>query len=525
MKKAIFLVMTICALSLTACTQTAESSETVPQPEEHFAEDEGAEEEASLFTGLEEKESGQIQEQGYPVLVASNESFDVYLDAAVELENAVYSDWDGEKQVEDKGWIRQLTFTVYDKNGNLLQEIEHNSPYLPYVPNWDESYYFEDVNFDGADDLLLQWCNINHPIWKAYLWKEEEGIFQEELSSVEVFGYYFIGEEYIDATSPEGSGYYVNRYLYDKSRGYYCVGSLYTYYAGEDEAQEERFKEYLYVDGVYQESTEIISWDEVSEMWKSGEPLTEEDETGEAQEKEDDTSHMVQVTVDKDGIGTREYYGDIDDFLAAYGMENQEPDFWYDNLDGRRQMALYFNEETGIWCGVRDFYNHDASLFAREEPYGFVFERMEQKAWSAPEIEDISIEECSRLCRKTVDAYEEEYAYNEAGKITRFQAKGIDEAMPENGVHLVLQIDYTYRENGTLLHRAYAHDSFVFATWQCRRDTYFDALERVIYDDVYVTHGNMDYYYFYHDEEMTPDYCLILDYNTGDWYAEWIRYE
>lgn len=116
------------------------------------------------------------------------------------------------------------------------------------------------------------------------------------------------------------------------------------------------------------------------------------------------TSDMMQVTVCINDSYVREYYQDTEAFLTAYGIENWEPNFYYDNIDGRRQLQVYFNEATGIWCGIRDFYNHDADLFASAEPYSFVFEEQERREWENNELDDISIEGCRHF-----GEYVEEY--------------------------------------------------------------------------------------------------------------------
>lgn len=253
-------------------------------------------------------------------------------------------------------------------------------------------------------------------------------------------------------------------------------------------------------------------------------PVTEEYETEVETQTTPDISDMMQVTVYINDSYAREYYQDTEAFLSAYGIENRNPDFYYDNIDGRRQLQVYFNEATGLWCGIRDFYNHDADLFANAEPYGFVFEEQVRREWGDDELElnDISIEGCRLFC-EYVKEYQESFVCDESGRVTQFEISGINNAVPEEGVQPLLQLNYTYREDGTLIHRAYAHNSMAFGTYSCRRDTYFDELERVVFEDVYITHGNMEYYFFYSPDEPDFDTCLILDYNTGDWFAEWVN--
>ncbi len=202
---------------------------------------------------------------GWHILTASNELYDVYLEGiSTDL-------WLAKKDV------RQLYFSIYDKEGALVQELVESSPYLYYAPDpyYEGEFYFEDMNFDGALDLMLLGVNINHPQWIVYLWREDEGVFREEQDArgEEVaFGYYFIEEEqeYIDETDSAGDGYTIYRTRYDRERGYYCVGALFVYFGDEEGMQdedEERLIEYFYEDGIYQGCTDVISKEEVSEIW------------------------------------------------------------------------------------------------------------------------------------------------------------------------------------------------------------------------------------------------------------------
>lgn len=216
---------------------------------------------------------------GWHIPVASNALYDVY------LEGITTDLWLDEQDV------RQLYFTIYDREGELVQELVETSPWLPYEPSAysEGNFYFEDMNFDGIQDLMLIWVNINHPQWMAYLWREEEGIFREEPEAEEAeadswasestFGYYYIEkeQEYIDETAPEGSGYTIYRRRYDRERGYYCVGALFVYFVDEtgmpeeESEEEERFIEYFYEDGIYKGCTEDIPWEEVSGIWSDPE--------------------------------------------------------------------------------------------------------------------------------------------------------------------------------------------------------------------------------------------------------------
>lgn len=217
------------------------------------------------------------------ILVSSGRDYDLYLEG---ISTDLWLNATGE---------RQLYFSIYDREGALVQELVETSPYLPYMPDvyyaentnidWDEgwghhagNFYFQDMNFDGEEDLVLLWMNISHSHWKVYLWREEEGVFREELpgntsEGEGVFCYYNVVEEkkYIDEYIPDGATQtIIYRTRYDEEWGYMCVGALEVYYGGHGEAPDngdERYQEYFFEDGICVGETEIISREEVSELW------------------------------------------------------------------------------------------------------------------------------------------------------------------------------------------------------------------------------------------------------------------
>ena len=227
------------------------------------------------------------------ILVSSCRDYDLYLEG-------ISTDLWLAETVE-----RQLYFSIYDKQGALVQELVEASPYLPYMPevyyaentniDWDEgwghhagNFYFQDMNFDGKEDLVLLWMNINHSYWKVYLWREEEGVFREELpvnmsdgdgnvwncrpamadeGADGVFGYYNVVKEkkYIDEYIKDGYNQTtIYRMWYDEEWGYLCAGALEVYY--EDDGAEW-YRECFFEDGGFVNITEIIFREEVSGLW------------------------------------------------------------------------------------------------------------------------------------------------------------------------------------------------------------------------------------------------------------------
>lgn len=219
------------------------------------------------------------------ILVSSGRDYDLYLEG---ISTDLWLEETGE---------RQLCFSIYDKEGSLVQELVETSPYLPYMPDvyyaentnidWDEgwghhagNFYFQDMNFDGEEDLVLLWMNIRHSHWKVYLWREEERVFREELPvnmSDEfegVFCYYNVIEEkkYIDEYAPDGATQTsIYRWRYDEEQGYLCVGALEVYYYRDQwettDNRNERYQEYFFEDGICVGETEIIPREEISDLW------------------------------------------------------------------------------------------------------------------------------------------------------------------------------------------------------------------------------------------------------------------
>ena len=72
--------------------------------------------------------------------------------------------------------------------------------------------------------------------------------------------------------------------------------------------------------------------------------------------------------------------------------------------------------------------------------------------------------------------------------------------------------------------RRYRHNSYVFGTAFCTLDSFYDEKNRVIYENGYITHGSLLYYYFYDGEGRKPKYCLELDDNLGYYIPVMVKY-
>lgn len=119
---------------------------------------------------------------------------------------------------------------------------------------------------------------------------------------------------------------------------------------------------------------------------------------------------------------------------------------------------------------------------------------------------------------ENVKDYEENTEYTASGKPDCFVSRGrVEGWSAEDMMQDILRINFIYREDGTLFYREYYHSHQVFGTTLQGLDSYYDEHERVVYESGYITHGALEYYYFYEDRDgktaKQPTYILKIDYN------------
>lgn len=226
-----------------------------------------------------------------------------------------------------------------------------------------------------------------------------------------------------------------------------------------------------------------------------------------------DTIHASVIS--ETGAELLQYPG-REDFLDAMGHEGAEPDYTYYDPQGNLQLELYYSKETGAGYGIEYNRHMDNTYIC-----GFAFSVAESGIWQPmdpyspknPTGKDGSDSDL-------IEGYKEILTYNEDGKLLTFLSRGNDitgRQIP-NPVSMI-KIEFTYREDGTLCQRKYGHDSSYFPTTDMYRNSWYDAAERVVYEDRYVSHGSNHFYYFYEsDTDATPLYCLYIDHQShGIW--------
>lgn len=125
-----------------------------------------------------------------------------------------------------------------------------------------------------------------------------------------------------------------------------------------------------------------------------------------------------------------------------------------------------------------------------------------------------------------VKDYKETIEYTSAGLPDYFLSQGfLEESSTDMEPEKLIEINYVYRDDGTLFYRSYNHNPSVFGTTRCVLNSYYDENGRVIFERGYTTHGHLEDYYIYEAEEDTPAYLLELDYSHGYAYPCMVRYQ
>lgn len=219
---------------------------------------------------------------------------------------------------------------------------------------------------------------------------------------------------------------------------------------------------------------------------------------------------------------------DEEPFFVFYGTED-----YYQNAEGELQLELYYDEATGNGCGIRYVHSQSGENDTLVEMKGFAFVAAgamsdNQNAYDFTSVEDIfSVTYYDGSDgSNVVEDYEESYEYNDAGQIIHYESTGrIDWLSDADENQMVIEVDFTYREDGTLCRKESHYNTYIFGTTKSSCVTYFDEQQRAIYERAYITHGSLDYYYIYNSDAAVPDYELMLDDNLGDWWPSFAKYE
>lgn len=203
----------------------------------------------------------------------------------------------------------------------------------------------------------------------------------------------------------------------------------------------------------------------------------------------------------------RAEYESCEAFLKAYGFEDSVPLYQYYDRLGILQLELYRKEEEDLFCAIAYGYTFDGRGEKRIGFSGYVIKGVSEEEWK-----DDTYSVMDSFSEEQIDDYRESIEYTSDQRPKHFQVTGLDRNTSEDRETVdMFQVNYVYRDDGTLYYRYYQHDSVQFETYRCVEHSYYDEKERLIYETAYITHGELEDFYIYLDGGDMPAYCLEID--------------
>lgn len=210
------------------------------------------------------------------------------------------------------------------------------------------------------------------------------------------------------------------------------------------------------------------------------------------------------------------------EILAEYGFDWGDIYYvYYTPLDDTLHLQLWFDPETGKGCGFRYVWEGADGPLAVPAIYAFGFHGATVPTeWDDPYACGLlgNADAYSVLTPWGTDGSEavsrlrSDWSYRADGNPEAFHAAGTDES--GNPVD-VLDVTFSYWDDGPLLSKSYFHNQLLFGTTYFNTQMYYTSHERLAYARCYLTHGSLELFYFYDGDGDTPAYCLMLDNDGG----------
>lgn len=307
---------------------------------------------------------------------------------------------------------------------------------------------------------------------------------------------------------------------------YAGAGYLYAYFDCDNDGKQElclHSDDYGWV-MKYAYGGLIRLWD-ISEENLNGlvwNEIEKEDSAGTA-ETEEMVHEGVNAFIKQHSIEERNiWYVDEEAFLSQYGFEESTPLYEY-VLDGSTWLVLYYDEETGLGCGLR-YYQRNPNEWATSGVYGFSFMGMDEGTYALDKLTarlSVDYTEFETCDGRTCSSDQEKIEYDDDGRVSCYEADGTVNGEPD----FLIRMYYEYDENGTLRQRQYYHNSLAFGTTSLYWYSYFDEQGRLEYEDTYHTHGSIEFYYIYSGDSDEPSFGLMLDHDCmAGWVPSFIQF-
>jgi hypothetical protein len=207
-------------------------------------------------------------------------------------------------------------------------------------------------------------------------------------------------------------------------------------------------------------------------------------------------------------------------FLSEAGFENTVPMYQHYDRYHNLRLELYMDESAEQLCGLVYCYYFNSNREKCVDRYGFTIDDVGERDWEEDTVFSLK-SVYGTDGADAVEDFEETVEYTEAGNPDFNKSQGLMEHRRDEDGALelapvsVLELDYVYRDDGTLYCRDYTHNPSIFGTTLCSLESYYDERGRVVYESGYITHGQLEYFYIYEDEGEKPEYLLTVDYGGG----------
>ncbi len=272
---------------------------------------------------------------------------------------------------------------------------------------------------------------------------------------------------------------------------------------------------------------EYLFWEGRNLLWDySDDPVVRAWVSEERTEGEDarglESFEMVQNQVFGNPGHTAEYES-RQAFLESCGYAGEEPVYQYFDRFQNLQLELYRDRENRKFYGIAYLRRVNCHRESVAELFGFTVCGLGDREWEEGGAFSL-LSADGTTGEGLVGEYREKLEYTESGKPDYFLSQGLMEECGVDVLGNLLEINFLYREDGTLFCRDYHHDARTFGSTLCSLESLYDERERVVYETGYITHGFCEYYYIYEDEGQKPAYMLYLDYNGGYAIPRMVRY-
>lgn len=464
-----------------------------------------------------------------------------------------------------------------DEKGQVIQQfpccqIVYTGNGQPHtdIPNIEEilRFSYDDLNYDGHEDLQIFPLDEMHPLdagagsagWQLlsateetsflglcfvfnYIWEHENNKYSISFAedAIEIPAHYENGwrgmlvseenEDYLEKTiyqanTEKGKCLILRQWILHKPSKVLKIWdwleerNLFEGKISLDENWEPENPEYY--DTLFWDKLPVLrsySANSTINTWIGGENYGKSADYQNAERFE----AMQKIMWGHDGRTAK--YPNRQTLLEDFGFWETEPFYEYYNTSGNLQLELYFDSVTEKGCGIRYEYYYTSDLEKEVSMYGFIFDSTYKFQWEEEDAFSTKSWEGTDGS-DSVNEYEEQIEYRQNGKPDYYKSQGIiDWISEEEELQPLIEIDWVYRDDGTLYYRDYEHNSFVFGTGCGYIWKYYDEAERPLFERSYITHGSVENYYIYQNAGKKPAYCLNLDDNLGYHIPVMCRYE